>query len=124
MGADEMAYVVLYDGECHVCSAFVRLIRVLDLRRRIRSRPIQDAGEFLHGIPPGEALGAMHALGPEGRMSTGGDALPTIVAALTGGPSVESLIRSSPPALAGLNRVYRILVAVRGRLTCEVASPS
>lgn len=115
---------LLFDGDCRVCSSFARWIDVLDLRGAIRIRPIQESRDLLQAVPPGSLLEAVHAVAPDGRVTTGSDALPLIVSALLDGPELEGLLRSSPHAMSALSRLYRFLVEFRGRLTCALDGPS
>ncbi len=112
-------YAVLYDGDCRICEAFARGLKSLDLRARIQIRPIQDSRELLRDIRGEEILDAMRAVTPDGRVLTGGDALPAILAALFGGPSLETLLRKSAPTMAVMHRLYSVLVEFRGHLTCR-----
>ena len=117
-------YLLLYDGECRICAAFARAVRAMDLRRRIRIRPIQDARDLLSALPSDSILDAAHAVAPDGRVTTGADALPTLLGALLGTPRVERWARSSRAFMRVLSRVYGILVELRGHLTCGFAAPA
>jgi len=111
-------YSLLYDGDCRPCSAFARAIRLVDIRRAIRIEPIQEAQDLLRMIPTDARLASAHAVAPDGRVTSGGDAMPAILAALVAGPAFEDRIRSSRPSMAMLVRGYAVLAAVRGRLSC------
>lgn len=117
-------YFVLYDGECRMCTACARFLAFIDVHRNIRARPIQESRGLLRAIPEDERLDAAHAVDPEGRVTTGADAMPTLVGALLGTPNAEGWLRSSRSATRVLSRLYRVLVGFRGRLTCRVPAPS
>ncbi len=113
---------LLFDGDCRICTAAASWVRAIDLLGRLRTRPIQDSGELLAALPAADRLGAVHAIAPDGRLLTGPEALPAILAALSAGPGLERLLRSSLPAMSTFARTYAVLAEVRGRLTCGVAA--
>ncbi len=115
---------LLFDGECRICSAAANWARALDLRGHLRIRPIQESQDLLGEVPVETALGAVHAVAPDGRVTEGVEALPLILSAVTGAPGLEPLLRSSPPAMSTLARTYGLLVEIRGRLSCGVAAAS
>lgn len=124
MQMNPVRYTVLYDGECRICTAFARAVQALGVTGHVRSRPIQESLDMLGPMPPGKVLDSMHAIAPDGRVTTGGEAMPAIVAAVAGGPALESLLRSSALVKSSLGGLYRVMVTIRGRLTCGIASPS
>lgn len=67
---------------------------------------------------------AAHAVTPDGHVTTGADAMPTLLAALLGTREAESWIRSSPSTMRTLSRLYPMLVRFRSQLTCGVSAPS
>lgn len=118
------SYSLLYDGDCRVCTAFARAVSFLDLRRHLRVRPIQESEALLAAIPPTERLSEAHAVSPDGRVSSGAEAMPTVIAALVGNPAIEPRLRGSPRSMALLGRSYEVLREIRGRLTCGIAAPA
>lgn len=115
-------YLLLYDGDCRICTAFARGVRTVDVRRRIRIRPIQESRHLLSAIPGDSILDAAHAVAPDGRVTTGADALPTLLSALLGVPRVERRVRASRASMRLLSRFYAILVQLRGHLSCGFAA--
>lgn len=113
------AWALLYDGDCRICTTFARAVKVIDLRGGIRIQPIQASRELLRSIPGDEILDAMHVVSPDGRVRTGGEALPAILAALTGAPVLEGLLDHSFVAAAFFRGLYAVLVELRGHLTCR-----
>ena len=111
-------YSLLYDGDCRVCSAFARAVRLVDVRRALHIERIQQAQDLLRSIPSDTRLASAHAVAPDGRVTSGGDAMPAILAALVAGPAFEYKIRSSRSSMALLARVYAVMAGVRGRLSC------
>src|SRR2546428_609141 len=74
-------YVLLYDRDCGICSALSRWIHRVDVRGRIRFESIQTGRALLTGIPDERMLDAWHIVTPDGHVTTGGDAVPTLVSA-------------------------------------------
>ncbi len=64
-------------------------------------------------MPKGKRLLSAHAIGPDGKLRSGGDAIAVVAAVLPGGAPVRWLARLSP----GLMRVgYRAVAGNRTRL--------
>src|SRR3989442_14735732 len=100
-------YILLYDRDCGICSAVSRWIRALDWRRRIRLQSIQSSRSILVGIPEDRMLDALHVVSPDGRVTTGGDAVPTLIGALPIGAGVERVLREAAPLMRVVHRFYR-----------------
>ncbi len=118
------AYSLLYDRDCRICTAFARTARRLDVRGALTIRAIQDSGEMLQGLPTDRWFAAAHAVDPDGRVTSGGEALPAILAALVAGPRFESRVRESSASMAALRWGYGVMAEVRGRLTCAAGPVS
>ena len=120
----DTSFVLLYDGDCRVCSAFARTVTWLSGRRSIQRRTIQTAHGLLAGMPEEAALASAHMVSPDGRIRTGPDVLPAIVGALLGRPRLEDQVNASPWARSAADRTYRLLVALRGSLSCASGASS
>lgn len=118
------AYALLYDRDCRICAAFARAVRFFDVRRALTIRPIQDSEPMLRELPADQWFAAAHAVGPDGRVTSGGEALPAILAALVAGPRFESRVRASTASMAALRWAYGVMAEVRGRLTCAAGPAS
>ncbi len=121
---NDRVYTLLFDGDCRICRAFACVVHLLDVRRAVAIGAIQASGELLRTVPPDERLSAAHMVAPDGRVTSGGDAMPAIVAALVADSGVERRIRRSRRSMAALDRLYRIMVGVRGQLTCAAGPVS
>lgn len=120
----QATYWLLYDGECRICAAVARWAKALDLRHRMRIRPIQESDDLLAGLPAGRALSAYHVVAPDGRVTTGGEAVPTMIEAFPMGSGFARLLRGSAALMAFVRRAYRFSTALRDVLICRVdASP-
>jgi predicted DCC family thiol-disulfide oxidoreductase YuxK len=115
--------IVLYDDDCGFCRWSAERIRRLDAREALAFAPIQgEVGmELLAAVPPGLRLASMHAVTPDGRVWSGGEAVRVILAELPAGV-VTSAVASMFPELT--DRVYRSLARNRerfGRMLGEAA---
>ena len=108
---------VLYDADCGLCSRTAQALRLLDIRRRLRVIPLQNAEAELGAAAP--ALAAMtatlHAGVPGRGWSTGGEAALRIARAI---PALRSL--AVVGSLPFLNRLvepgYQLLASHRDRI--------
>ncbi len=117
---ESRAYILLYDGDCGICSALSRWIRALDWRGRIRLQSIQASRAVLAGIPEDHMLDAFHILSPDGRLTTGGDAVPTLIGAFPIGAGVERFLRGSSALMVVVHGFYGFLTRFRDRLVCRL----
>ena len=87
----------------------------LDRRGALRPVAIQSAeGErLLAGVPVERRLVSAHAVGPDGRVVSAGDAAAPIAAVLPGGALVAPVLRLLGPVTRG---VYRLVAGNRSRL--------
>lgn len=115
--------IVLYDDDCGFCRWSADRIRRLDARGALAFAPIQgEVGlELLAAVPPELRLASMHAVTPDGRVWSGGEAVRVILAELPGGV-ITSTLASMFPELT--DRLYRSLARHRerfGRILGEAA---
>lgn len=75
--------------------------------------PIQASDDLLAAVPPARRLDAMHAVTSDGRVFTGGAAVPVILRVLPGGPPLAVLAETAPGVT---DVVYRAIVARRVRI--------
>ena len=114
-------YILLFDRDCGICSALSRWIGAADLRHRIRVRTIQSSRELLRGIPDERMLDAFHIVAPSGQLTTGGDAVPTLIEALPMGAGFGRILRSSQGLMSRVTAFYGFLTRFRDQLVCRVA---
>ena len=103
---------VLFDRECGFCRWSVAWLVRLDHSLALVPVAIQsDRGQrLLESVPEQLRLESAHVVDSEGRLFSGGDAAPVIVAKLRGGQAVAPLFRLAP----GLTRAaYRAVAANR-----------
>lgn len=111
--------VLLYDGGCGFCRAWVARLRRWDRQGAIQYLPAASRGS-VPGLPPlsDDALDrAMHLVLPGGAAYAGGRAAGPLLRLLPGGRWVAPLLR-----LPGIQRLvdaaYRQIAARRHRLGC------
>jgi len=113
-------YVLLFDRDCGICSAMSRWIRAVDVQGRIRLRTIQSSRELLREIPDRSILDAFHMVSPGGQVTTGGDAVPTLIEALPMGAGLGRIVRGSRGLMSQVHAFYGFLTRFRDRLVCRV----
>ena len=107
--------VVLYDEDCRWCRWSVARLVAFDRDRRLRLVPIQgeEGDRLLAGVPEGERLESAHAVTPDGRVHSGGDAAAPIAAVLPALSFGVPLLTALPgPTRAA----YRLVAGNRSRL--------
>jgi predicted DCC family thiol-disulfide oxidoreductase YuxK len=106
---------VFYDEDCGFCRWSADRLRRWDRDGRLRFAPIQgeEGDRWLAPIDPAVRLDAMHLVTPDGRVRSGGAALPPLVRGLPYGRPVAALLDLSP---AATDRLYRWVARHRIRL--------
>ncbi len=119
----ERPSLLLYDGDCRICTAFARIAAWAAGGRALRARAIQDSSNLLAGIAEETVMSAAHVVSPDGRVRTGPAILPVIAGAVLHAPRIENRLNASPRARAAAERTYELLVVLRGGLTCASGAP-
>jgi len=103
---------VLYDEDCGFCRWSADKLKAWDARRRLTFAAIQSArgAGLLHAVPEAQRLDSMHAVTPDGRVWSGGQAVRVILAELPGGSILASIAASFPGAT---DTTYRLVVRHR-----------
>jgi predicted DCC family thiol-disulfide oxidoreductase YuxK len=103
---------VLYDDDCGFCRWSADRIRRLDARGALVFAPVQGAvgAELLRAVPRELRLASMHAVTPDGRVWSGGEAVGVILARLPGGVILSRLAAAVPELT---DRLYRFVAANR-----------
>lgn len=101
---------VAYDEDCGACRWFADALRKVDRSHNLTFVPIQRADRQLLPVPLEERLDAMHAITSDGRVYTGGAALPVIARELPAGRVLGAVAAVSPTLT---DRVYRATAARR-----------
>ena len=100
--AADHAYIIFHDPACSACVRYRAVVRALDWLRRLRWVPLQGVGH-VPGVTQQAPRTAIYALGPDGRIRMGYEAL-RLVLALIPGPvlAVLTLVRATNGWGAGL----------------------
>jgi len=101
---------VAYDEDCGACRWFADNLRKLDRSHNMNFVPIQRADRQLLPVPKEERLDAMHAITSDGRVYSGGAAVPVIARELPAGRFLAAIADASPTLT---DRVYRAAAARR-----------
>jgi predicted DCC family thiol-disulfide oxidoreductase YuxK len=101
---------VAYDEDCGACRWLADTLRKVDRSHNLNFVPIQDADRQLLPVPKEERLDAMHAITSDGRVYTGGAAVPVILRELPAGRVLGAAVEASP---ALTDRAYRAAAARR-----------
>jgi predicted DCC family thiol-disulfide oxidoreductase YuxK len=104
---------VAYDEDCGACRWTAERLRRWDRAGRLSFVPIQTADDLLRALPAARRLDAMHAVTSEGRVFTGGAAIPVIARQLPGGVPITWLASVWP---GGTDRLYRAVASRRARI--------
>jgi predicted DCC family thiol-disulfide oxidoreductase YuxK len=91
--------VVLYDQDCGWCRWSIARVLAFDRQLMLQPEPIQgELGErLLAGLPVAERLASAHAVTPDGRVHSGGDAAAPIAAVLPLLAPAAPLLRAFAP---------------------------
>jgi len=111
----------VYDADCRVCTAAKDVVKVLDLRGRIRPVPIQDprSAGLLAAIDEERRRASFHVV-VDGRTASRGDGLLEILGALPMGYGIPRLAADVPALRRASERVYAFFHGVRGALQCGI----
>jgi predicted DCC family thiol-disulfide oxidoreductase YuxK len=101
---------VAYDEDCGACRWTAERLRRWDRAGHLAFVPIQAADDLLRTVPVAQRLDAMHAITTDGRVFTGGAAIPLIARELSAGAPIVWLASAWP---SGTERLYRAAVARR-----------
>ncbi len=106
---------VLYDEDCGFCRWSTDKLKASDTRRRLTFASIQSArgAQLLVAVPEAQRLDSMHAVTPDGRVWSGGQAVRVILAQLPGGSILASIAAALPGAT---DTTYRLVARHRERL--------
>ena len=118
-GAGAAPYVVVYDGECGVCTRMVNVIRDRDRDGRFELVPHQAPGVMARfpAIPRADFEAAVQLIGPEGERWDGAGAVERILELLPRARLLAWLFRL-PLARPMARRVYRWFARHRHRFGC------
>lgn len=105
---------VLYDDDCGFCAWSVSAILRWERRGALRALAIQDPGAeaLLAGMPPERRLASWHLVEGDGRVLSGGAAVPALARRLRGGRAIGTVAERFPDTT---ERVYRWIAARRAR---------
>jgi predicted DCC family thiol-disulfide oxidoreductase YuxK len=125
-GAGSAPAVVLFDRDCGLCLWAAERLRRWDRGGRLAFVPLGTprADALLPHLTPRERLGSWHLATPDGRVRSGGAAVPGVLELLPGGRPLAAAARRFP---GPTDRAYRwvadhrtVLGRLLGRRACAV----
>ncbi len=122
-GAVGLRYIMAYDSDCGICTRFKNMINFLDTQGRLTFTPLISADNdgLLDSIPRNRRHRSFHLVNPSGRVYSGADALPVLFGLLPAGWALESVLRSSPPAMWLTRILYGNFVRYHDSGSCSYA---
>jgi predicted DCC family thiol-disulfide oxidoreductase YuxK len=117
---------VLYDADCGLCRWSAERLRRWDRGGRLRFAPLRssEADDLLHELTPDARRSSWHLVAPDGRVTSGGRAIPGVLELLPGGRPLATLAERFPGVT---DRAYRWTADHRrgigrllGRAACAV----
>jgi len=97
---------LIYDGECGICQQSVALLKRWDREHVLRYVPFQDTAAVARfGIALPKLAAAMHLVLADGRIYSGADAMPRLLALFPGKRWLAPLFRI-PGVLPLARRIY------------------
>ena len=112
-------HVLIYDGDCQMCTRWMQRVRRWDRAGRIETLPLQapQVAERFPDLEPARLLEAMHFVEPDGRVTAGAEAAERMLGILPMGWGLGWVFHL-PFARRVADRVYRTVAANRSRLGC------
>jgi predicted DCC family thiol-disulfide oxidoreductase YuxK len=106
--------ILLYDADCGFCRWSTSKILAWDRHQRLRAAPLQgtEAEALLPGMDPERRMASWHLV-MDGRVYSGGEAVPTLTRLLPAGAPIAALAEVSPSLT---DKAYRFVAAHRERL--------
>ncbi|MGZ5289868.1 MAG: thiol-disulfide oxidoreductase DCC family protein [Actinomycetota bacterium] len=106
--------LVLYDEDCGFCRWSADRLRAWDRAESVAFRSIQAAERagMLETIEPVSRYASWHVVTPDGRIWSGGAAVPPLTRRLPGGRALAAIAEAFPD---GTDHLYRFLARHRDR---------
>ena len=117
-------HYLLYDAECRICTRVARWTVAVAPRGRLRIQPTEASRYLLAGLPEDVVRSAYHVVSPDGRVTTGGDAVPALLEVMPMGAGFGRLLRGSQSLMERIRTLYGFAATFRGALTCRVDGSS
>ena len=114
-------HILLYDADCGPCTWFKRIIDFIDAHGEVEFRALVqgDSEGMLRPLPRSLRYASFHLVSPTGRLTSGANALPTLIALLPSGGLASMLIMKAPGGREALDFVYRTLSRLHDSGACQ-----
>jgi predicted DCC family thiol-disulfide oxidoreductase YuxK len=108
-------FTLIYDADCGFCRWSVDKILAWDRRRRLRPLALQDpeADRLLAGMTSERRMASWHLAWPDGRIRSGGYAVPGLARLLPGARPIGAVASTFPKTT---DRLYRFFAGHRDGL--------
>lgn len=102
-------YYLIYDWNCELCTRLMKFIKRLDRKDAIVFVPLDDpmARELCPGMDEEAFRGSFHFVLPDGRRTSGDEAIPYVLGALPGGKMPQWILEHFPGRRWLLKAFYR-----------------
>ena len=116
-----MRHTLVYDADCGPCTRFSRIIGFLDTRRTLLFASLVDADSsgMLDTVPAARRHRSFHLVSPQGKVESGANALPGLIALLPMGRLPSELIDSSPFIFRSVAFVYSVFSRLHDSGSCS-----
>jgi predicted DCC family thiol-disulfide oxidoreductase YuxK len=113
--------LLVYDANCGPCTRFKRIIDFLDTHDRFRYDSLLRSDELglLDSVPMAERHRSFHIISPEGRVSSGVLAIPTLLGQLPLGGIACALVSKAPGGMRLVNLVYSTFSRLHENSSCN-----
>jgi len=121
MSENPMPFVLAYDADCGPCARFKDTVKFLDTYGRISYLALSEAESkgLLDSLPPALRFASFHLIDPEGRVSSGSNAIPKLLSLLPGGWVPSAALRMNPVASRSMRLVYTVLSSLHNSGSCS-----
>lgn len=123
--ANKSYFLLVYDADCGPCSRFKRMINFLDTHGRFRYNSLVRSDELglLNSVPTAQRHRSFHLISPEGSVSSGALAIPTLLAQLPFGGIVSAMVSKAPGGMRLVKIVYSTFSRLHDSGSCNYQSP-
>ena len=116
-----MRHTLVYDADCGPCTKFRRIIGFLDIRRTLLFASLVDADSSgkLNTVPAARRHRSFHLVSPQGKVESGANALPGLIALLPAGRLASEAIEASPFMFRRVAFVYSVFSRLHDSGSCS-----
>jgi predicted DCC family thiol-disulfide oxidoreductase YuxK len=123
-GTHNRRYFLAYDADCGSCTRFKGMVQWFDKYNHLEYISLINADDrgLLDSVPVGRRHKSFHLVSPEGRVTCGSDAIPSLVALLPLGSGLAVLIQKIPVAQSVVKFLYSTMSRLHETGSCSYKS--